>query len=300
MSRWFRHYAGMMRDEKLVTVAIRSKQSVERVVWVWGAILESAAEIDDAGRFEVDAAEVAYFLRADTADIQNVMDALELSGRIAASCVVKWGDRQYQSDKSVERQARYRERLRAKKSNNNEVLENSDVTVTSRDGIVTPQETDTETDITSSLRSEVKARAPEKASAQSELMKVLDQDHAKAVIDHRKALKKPLTPHAAKLLAAQFSKCPDPNAAADAMIENCWQGFKPEWLQNRQQAAQQRASPASRKLTHTDIWADALREEGILPNEPDSHSSNILDEGYGNRHQESNVHPLRIASAGRY
>ena len=83
------------------------------------------------------------------------------------------------------------------------------------------------------------------------------------------------------------------------MIENCWQGFKPEWLQNRQQT-QQRASPASRKLTHTDIWADALREEGIFPNEPDSHSSNILDEGYGNRHQESNVHPLRIAGAGRY
>lgn len=164
MSRWFRHYAGMMRDEKLVTVAIRSKQSVERVVWVWGAILESAAEIDDAGRFEVDAAEVAYFLRADETDILNVMDALEQSGRIAASCVVKWGDRQYQSDKSVERQARYRERQRAKKSNNNEVLEACDVTVTSRDGVVTPQETDTETetDNTSSLRSEVKARAPAK------------------------------------------------------------------------------------------------------------------------------------------
>ncbi len=299
MSRWFRHYAGMMRDEKLVTVAIRSKQSVERVVWVWGAILESAAEIDDAGRFEVDAAEVAYFLRADETDILNVMDALEQSGRIAAGCVVKWGDRQYQSDKSVERQARYRERQRAKKSNNNEVLENSDVTVTSRDGAVTPQETDTETDITSSLRSEVKARAPEKASIQSELMKVLDQDHAKAVIDHRKVLKKPLTVRAAQLLAGQFSKCPDPNAAADAMIAHGWQGFDPQWLQNRQQA-QQRVSPASRKLTHTDIWADALREEGILPNEPDSHGTDLLDAGYGNRHQESNVHPLRIASAGRY
>ena len=159
---------------------------------------------------------------------------------------------------------------------------------------------DTNTPInTSSLRSEVKAQAPAKASVQSELMKVLDQDHAKAVIDHRKALKKPLTVRAAQLLAGQFAKCPEPNAAADAMIENCWQGFKPEWLINRQQA-QRRDNPASRKLTHTDIWADALREEGILPNEPDSHSTDLLDAGYGNRHQESNVHPLRIASAGRY
>ncbi len=153
---------------------------------------------------------------------------------------------------------------------------------------------------TSSLRSEVKARAPEKTSVQSELMKVLDQDHTAAVIDHRKALKKPLTVRAAQLLAGQFSKCPDPNAAADAMIAHGWQGFDPQWLQNRQQVAQQRANPASRKLTHTDIWADALREEGILPNEPDSHSTDLLDAGYRNRHQESNVHPLRIAGARRY
>ncbi|MDM8346252.1 hypothetical protein P8H26_12710 [Pseudochrobactrum sp. sp1633] len=160
---------------------------------------------------------------------------------------------------------------------------------------------DTNTPInTSSLRSEVKAQAPAKASVQSELMKVLDQDHAKAVIEHRKALKRPLTPHAAKLLADQFAKCPDPNTAADAMIENCWQGFKPEWLQNRQHAPRRDSQPANRKLSHTEIWADALREEGIFPNEPDSHSSNILDEGYRNRHQESNVHPLRIANARSY
>ena len=157
-------------------------------------------------------------------------------------------------------------------------------------------DTDTDTDNTSSLRSEVKAQAPAKASVQSELMKFLDQDHAKAVIDHRKALKKPLTLRGAELLAGKFSQCPDPNAAADAMIEHGWQGFEPQWLQNRQHT-QRRDSQPARKLTHTDIWADALREEGIFPNEPDSHQSNVLDESYRNRHQESNVHPLRIANA---
>ena len=49
MSRWFRHYAGMMRDDKLVRIAIKTKQPIERVLWIWGAILESAAEIDDNG-----------------------------------------------------------------------------------------------------------------------------------------------------------------------------------------------------------------------------------------------------------
>ena len=112
MSRWFRHYAGMMRDEKLVAVAIRSKQPVHLVVWVWGAILESASEIDDNGLYEVDAAEVSYFLRTDEADICAILDGLTNAGRVAAGRVVKWGDRQYQSDTSKERQARYRQRKR--------------------------------------------------------------------------------------------------------------------------------------------------------------------------------------------
>jgi hypothetical protein len=42
MSRWFRHYAGMMRDDKLVRVAIRSKQTIERVVPGSGAQFSKA------------------------------------------------------------------------------------------------------------------------------------------------------------------------------------------------------------------------------------------------------------------
>src|SRR3972149_8906027 len=105
MSRWFRHYAGMMRDEKLVRAAMASKQPVERVVWIWGAILESAAEINDGGRYELDHAEVAYFLRADEADVAAIEAALTQLARVANAIVVKWGDRQYQSDRSAPRQA---------------------------------------------------------------------------------------------------------------------------------------------------------------------------------------------------
>lgn len=113
MSRWFRHYAGMMRDDKLVRAAIRSKQTIERVVWIWGAILESAAEVDDAGRYDLDAEEIAYFLRADRADVDAVLVALESLGRIDSGAVVKWSDRQFQSDRSADRQRRYRERKAA-------------------------------------------------------------------------------------------------------------------------------------------------------------------------------------------
>jgi hypothetical protein len=75
-----------------------------------------------------------------------------------------------------------------------------------------------------------KDRAP---TAREELLRVLDEKRADGVIDHRKAKKAKLTPHAAKLLADKFAKCPDPNAAADAMIASGWQGFEPEWLENR-------------------------------------------------------------------
>jgi hypothetical protein len=127
----------MMRDEKLVAAAIRSKQPVHLVVWVWGAILESAAERDEDGLFELDAGEAAYFLRTDEADIRAVLDALANAGRLAEGRVVKWGDRQYQSDKSAERQARYRERRRP-------TQRDGDDKQTSRDGAVTAQEAETE------------------------------------------------------------------------------------------------------------------------------------------------------------
>ena len=146
MSRWFRHYAGMARDDKLVSVAIRSKQTVERVVWVWGAILESAAEIDDNGRFELDTAEVAYFLRADQADIERVVAALEELGRLHGGSVTKWGDRQFQSDRSAERQKRYRDKRAAQRDVHPE--EGDDVTVTAASRHGDAPDTETETEVT--------------------------------------------------------------------------------------------------------------------------------------------------------
>lgn len=64
----------------------------------------------------------------------------------------------------------------------------------------------------------------------NELRKVLDEDRARAVVEHRKGFKAKFTAYAAKLLAAKFAKCPDPNAAADTMIANGWQGFEVDWL----------------------------------------------------------------------
>jgi hypothetical protein len=148
MSRWFRHYAGMMRDDKLVRVAIRSKQTIERVAWVWGAILESASEIDDGGRYDLDAAEIAYFLRADESDVDAILGALSDACRVADSHVVKWGNRQFSSDRSRERVASHRERKRAQGSDGNgdEGTGNGDVTLQACHGNAPETETELETE----------------------------------------------------------------------------------------------------------------------------------------------------------
>lgn len=147
MSRWFRHYAGMMRDEKLVRVSIKSKQTIERVLWVWGAILESAAEIDDNGRYDLDAAEVAYFLRADDTDIQGILDALADAGRVASGAVVKWGNRQFSSDRSAARVAAHRERKRSQKPDGNEGADQGNDGVTLPERHCNSPETETDTEL---------------------------------------------------------------------------------------------------------------------------------------------------------
>jgi uncharacterized protein YdaU (DUF1376 family) len=71
-------------------------------------------------------------------------------------------------------------------------------------------------------------------TARDELEKVLSPELAQAVIDHRKAIRKPASAKAAKLLADEFAKCPDPKAAAETMIRRGWQGFEAEWMSKPQ------------------------------------------------------------------
>lgn len=96
-------------------------------------------------------------------------------------------------------------------------------------------------------------------SALAELARVLSEDRAKAVIEHRKKLKKPLTVHAARLIAGKFAQVPDPNAAADAMIANGWQGFEPSWLENR---GRQNGNGNRNSSTGKSDWAATLERAG--------------------------------------
>lgn len=69
------------------------------------------------------------------------------------------------------------------------------------------------------------------------LMTVLDEEHARAVVEHRRVtIKKPLTAYGARRLASKLSMWGDANEAADIMIDRCWQGFEAAWVKSRPQA----------------------------------------------------------------
>lgn len=119
------------------------------------------------------------------------------------------------------RQERYRERKKA-----------GDVTSDATETITKPSQPHARVEGSSS-KVENTGKKRLVATPRNELDAVLSPERAQAVIDHRRKIKKPLTDHAAKLLAAKFAQCPDPNAAADAMISNGWQGFEPEWIEAR-------------------------------------------------------------------
>jgi len=73
---------------------------------------------------------------------------------------------------------------------------------------------------------------PAKATPRQALEAAVGPELATAVIDHRKALRKPLTTFAAEMLVKGFQSTGDPKAAAKMMIERVWVGFKLEWYEN--------------------------------------------------------------------
>jgi len=151
-------------------------------------------------------------------------------------------------------------RAREKQRNATVTLQDCDSARYDTHGGMTPVD---DKSLTSEIEPQVKKDTPRAA-----LAAVLDAERASAVIEHRSRIRKPLTGHAAKLLAGKFAQCPDPNAAADMMVGNGWQGFEPEWV-NRPNA---RGSPAAdRPLTAQQILKaqrESFRHDEPAPDRP--------------------------------
>lgn len=232
--QWFRLYHRMIDDEKLRLLAFEDR---------WHFIAVCCLKADgllDEPEGPLKWRKVAVKMGVQARELDEIKRRLSEVGLVDENMQpLAWDDLQYRSDTSTERVRKYRGKTKASEPKQ------------PRNVSVTPQETDTETEI-SSLRSE----SARQASPRQQLETVIDADRAGAVLEHRQRIRKPLTAHAAKLLAGKFAKCADPNAAADAMIANGWQGFEPEWLVNRQS----RGSPPNqpRGSDYFDIAAEFL------------------------------------------
>jgi hypothetical protein len=162
MSRWFRHYAGMMSDPKFGGVARFCKRSRAEVLFVWGCLLESASEYDSAV-YGWDADAVAELLGIETETAQAIHDALEAKGLIGGGRIEAWDKRQFKSDDSSERVRKHRSSRKAV----TEQSHNADETACNGD--VTPPETEAEpeADTTTVAKAPVvgRAKAPKAARA---------------------------------------------------------------------------------------------------------------------------------------
>lgn len=82
---------------------------------------------------------------------------------------------------------------------------------------------------TLTLNPQMGKRARERADIISSLQSVLPEEMIEPVVDHRKRIKHPLSPHSAKLLASALSKAPNAVEAANEMILRGWRSWEPEW-----------------------------------------------------------------------
>lgn len=188
----------------------------------------------------------------------------ELIGRTAAALSAREPVKII-DDQAERRRAKDRERKRLR--NSAESVESADVVSPKKETSPTPPKEKTTPSVSEDKSSSITPRAA--------LETVLDTERAAAVLDHRKRIGKPLTAYAAKTLAAKLAQWPDPNFAADEMISNGWQGFKPEWLEKRT-APQNQATAPPKKTTHASMWTDEAIAFGII-DEPASTQDRRLD-----------------------
>lgn len=257
MSRWYRAYEGTVTDAKLGEVALVAGCSRSVAIAAWHCILESAAGANDCGRFDATPRRVAVILGEPLATIEAVFSEMRELGMIEDDSVTAWKRRQFQSDTSTERSRKHRETKR-----------NGDATLQER--CATPP--DTETELSSSLRSDDK-RASREQTPNDALAEVLDAERAAAVVEHRKRIRKPLTAYGARQLAKKLAAYGDANAAADAMIANGWQGFEPSWMDNHRPNAA--GPPRNGKQTFMDAYRE-IEGEVERRSKIEGHSGDVV------------------------
>lgn len=143
--------------------------------------------------------------------------------------------------KTRERVQRWRDNHQSNVTERSETSPNVKTRLTRRPAHVEDKSLNTEIE----PQVKVESKSPAKPSPRQRLEAVVDGERAEALLDHRQRLRKPLTEHAAKMLATELAKFPDPNAAADRMIAKGWVSTDVTWPEAH--SSQPRAGPVKAK-----------------------------------------------------
>lgn len=100
------------------------------------------------------------------------------------------------------------------------------------------------------------------------LMEVLPENIAKDVIEHRRAIKYPLTVTAARGLAREYGKTGNPEKAAEYHLIMGWRGFFAEWM-NKPQIFRDGVNPSPKSggapQTFLEGTPDHIKARIVLP-----------------------------------
>jgi hypothetical protein len=114
VARWYRAYEGTVADPKLAEAAMVAGCSRSVAVAAWHLILEKAAVAMDSGRFDCSPRLVAVALGEPLLAMEALVSAFADIGLTCDGRVTAWERRQYESDRSAGRTAKWREGKKSK------------------------------------------------------------------------------------------------------------------------------------------------------------------------------------------
>lgn len=231
---WFRLYSEMVDDEKVRLLAFEDR-------WHFVAMLccKNMGVLDKGDDRPLLLRKLGVKLGLAHRDLEGALLRLEEAGLINADTCqpIAWDGRQFVSDSSTSRVKAYRDRVKRERN----------VTVTAQDTDTdTEEETDTEekkaaqgqqTDL---LGQKEAPKGKQKAQSVADLLRELPADLATDFIQHRKALKAPITHTAVEGIKREAKKANLTfEQAVTCIIERGWRGFKAEWVTKDQPVSAQ-------------------------------------------------------------
>lgn len=225
--------------------------SVFVMSWVWKngpteptdrlVLLAIADHADDHGRAYPSMSGIAEKACVTERGARGIVRRLEASGWISTKVGGGRGGKSHYTvimDENPERETR-----NAKPGNRNPERETRKLTT------VNPEADDTKpgTRVPPNHQGTIKEPSKTRVKPVDVLCEVLSPQVAQDFIDHRKAIRKPLTAKAAQLIVGRLTGCPDPDAVANTSIMNGWQGVFPENGQIARGGSPSRPSPDRRR-----------------------------------------------------